>query len=73
MFFRLAGGDYYNSGSEVKVKIPENLELIYWDYYSTDEEHYSKMMRAHKKSRITCRLRAACGRGRGLFLTTVTL
>lgn len=49
MFFRLAGGDYYNSGSEVKVKIPENLELIYWDYYSTDEEHYSKMMRAHKK------------------------
>lgn len=50
MFFRLAcGGDYYKTDGKVNVKTPENLELIYWDYYSTERGHYAKMMSAHNK------------------------
>lgn len=54
MFFRLvAGGDYYNSKaaikSEIKEQIPDNVQLIYWDYYSTDKKHYNKMISAHQK------------------------
>lgn len=53
MFFRLAGGDYYNPGAElcetVREQIPENVELIYWDYYHKDIGHYRDMLEAHKK------------------------
>ena len=54
MFFRLAfGGKYYvNGGSvpkEVREKVPKNVKLVYWDYYSTEEEHYDDMFRAHKE------------------------
>lgn len=54
MFFRLAaGGDYYNSQadiqSQIKQQIPDNVQLIYWDYYSTDKKHYDKMLAAHEK------------------------
>ena len=54
MFFRLAaGGNYYNSNagidSEIKKQIPDNVQLIYWDYYSTDKKHYDKMLTAHEK------------------------
>lgn len=48
MFFRLSGGNYYNSG-DVNVKVPADLELIYWDYYSTDPGHYAKMIDEHKR------------------------
>lgn len=54
MFFRLAtGGDYYTANAKideaVKKQIPENVRLIYWDYYSTDRKHYDKMLSAHEK------------------------
>lgn len=53
MFFRLAVGGYYNGkaeiNEEVKKQIPDNVELIYWDYYSTDRKHYDEMFTAHKK------------------------
>ena len=54
MFFRLAaGGDYYNNNAkineEIKKQIPDNVELVYWDYYSTDKKHYDKMLTAHEK------------------------
>ena len=29
--------------------VPEGVELIYWDYYSRDPEHYENMLRAHEK------------------------
>ena len=56
MFFRLAcGGEYYAADSmdgqtcaEISALIPENVDLIYWDYYSQDESHYDHMLRAHK-------------------------
>lgn len=54
MFFRLAaGGNYYVSSAdineEVKKQIPDNVELIYWDYYSTEKKHYDQMLTAHEK------------------------
>lgn len=52
MFFRLAfGGEYYVKDKPMadNVKIPEGLELVYWDYYSADEKHYDDMLRQHRK------------------------
>lgn len=52
MFFRLAyGGDYYNSKTgkiDVDAIIPDNVQLVYWDYYHTNKEHYDKMIGLHK-------------------------
>ena len=55
MFFRLAnGGEYYPKEGEemrlnadVKELIPEDLGLVYWDYYHTDEKVYDKMFKGH--------------------------
>ncbi len=52
MFFRLAtGGEYYKPNAEipesVKKKIPENVELTYWDYYNTDKAVYDGMFKSH--------------------------
>ena len=52
MFYRLAaGGEYYAADADIRgdvgQKIPENVELAYWDYYSTDPVHYDKMLRSH--------------------------
>lgn len=50
MFFRLAfHGDYYDGEPEdlQEVSIPDNVELGYWDYYTTDEARYDKMIRMH--------------------------
>ncbi len=54
MFFRLvAGGDYYNSKadipSEIAEQIPDNVQLMYWDYYSIDKKHYDQMFFLHQK------------------------
>lgn len=52
MFFRLAfGGDYYSADTsisdEVRKKVPENVSLVYWDYYSEKREMYDKMITRH--------------------------
>ena len=54
MFFRIASnGQYYNANIEIsediKALIPDNVELIYWDYYSKDKKHYDNMLKAHNK------------------------
>lgn len=54
MFFRIAtGGSYYDPNvtvsEELKAMIPDNVELIYWDYYSDDVDHYRQMMKAHDR------------------------
>ena len=54
MFFRLANaGEYKDAGNSVPPKvmrcIPENITLIYWDYYSKDKDHYNRMFRAHRQ------------------------
>lgn len=50
MFFRLAfNGEYYvDDATKLKeLKIPEQVEIGYWDYYSQDESHYDKMLKMH--------------------------
>lgn len=52
MFFRLAsGGEYYSDNGEipeeVRQMVPENVHLIYWDYYSYDMERYERKIDQH--------------------------
>lgn len=52
MYFRLIyGGEYYKAdlsvNEEALSKVPKNVELIYWDYYSTDESRFDAMMQKH--------------------------
>ncbi|WP_287714237.1 beta-N-acetylhexosaminidase [Blautia sp.] len=54
MFFKMiSGGEYYGKEfhitEEIKKKIPANVELLYWDYYSRDEETYEQMMKYHRE------------------------
>lgn len=54
MFFKLISGggylsDHVNITDEIRAKIPQNVELIYWDYYSRDPEKYDSMLLNHKK------------------------
>ena len=54
MFFRLAAkGEYYTHGvsvpQEVREKVPQNVALVYWDYYHTKKEDYDSMIASHKE------------------------
>ena len=52
MFFKLAShGAYYDSDEHAlkDLKIPQDVEIAYWDYYATDEAHYDAMIRRHQK------------------------
>ena len=51
MFFSQAMSAQYGGDlpANVAESLPGNVELIYWDYCSTDEKHYSEMM---KKRRV---------------------
>lgn len=49
MFYKLANhGEYYSNGiiipQEVLEKVPNNVGLCYWDYYSETDELYDGMM-----------------------------
>lgn len=53
MFIRLHnGGEYY--GKNIKIpqetidKVPDGIELIYWDYYSKEKDHYDHMLTTHE-------------------------
>lgn len=53
MYFRLAfGGSYYSeTGSipqEIIDTVAEDVTLVYWDYYTTDEKKFENMVRNHK-------------------------
>jgi hypothetical protein len=55
MFFRLANkGTYYVDDisiitDEVVNACPEGVELVYWDYYSDEKQHFDNMFDAHAK------------------------
>ncbi len=54
MFFSLAtGGNYYITNAKIDAsvseKIPENIELCYWDYYHSYKKFYDRMIAAHEK------------------------
>ena len=54
MFFRLGNSRqaYHDLDTvipePVKKKIPEGLQLVYWDYYNTDQEFYEKFIALHQ-------------------------
>lgn len=54
MFFKmLSGGGYHAVDLEIteeaKAKIPKDVSLVYWDYYTRDKEKYDKMLSKHKE------------------------
>ncbi len=54
MFFRNAfGGGYYVKEGEIPADViamvPENVSLVYWDYYNADERTVRHMMHCHKQ------------------------
>ena len=54
MFCRLSQEttEYYQAEeqgtNEQKFDIPEDVSLVHWDYYSTDYDHYAKMLRLNQ-------------------------
>ncbi|MCK5844585.1 MAG: hypothetical protein KAG97_07755, partial [Victivallales bacterium] len=57
MYFRLGSetNNYYDLEADIPQKaideIPENLDLVYWDYYHKDEEFYHKFIAKHREMR----------------------
>ncbi len=53
MFFRLLNNDQYESNIEISPEkaalIPKDVDLVYWNYYSTDPKIYDDMLAAHKR------------------------
>ena len=50
MFFRITDGGYYHKKpipKEVREKVPESVQLVYWDYYHEDEELLDCMIEHH--------------------------
>ncbi len=58
MFFRMAfEGKYYVSEGEIDQKyidmVPPEVELVYWDYYTKEEDLFRHMMHCHKQFKNT--------------------
>ena len=56
MFFRLAmKGEYYCADNSIPKDVidavPDNIDLIYWDYYSVEYNRYDAMISAHTQFR----------------------
>ncbi len=55
MYFRLSAKNhgYYETDFEFSEKskslLPDNMRVVYWDYYHTDEEFYDNMIQKHKE------------------------
>lgn len=54
MFFRMAFGGAYRVregeiAPEIMAKVPANVTLVYWDYYSLDRQIFDHMVECHQK------------------------
>ena len=55
MYFRLGNADqnYYDLNSnipaDVRAKIPEDVTLVYWDYYHSDYQFYHDFIKLHQE------------------------
>ncbi|MGO4961254.1 beta-N-acetylhexosaminidase [Jeotgalibaca porci] len=55
MFFRIASknNEYYDEEGiipqEVVRQIPREVQLVYWDYYHSNQEHYQLFLKKHKE------------------------
>lgn len=63
MYFHLAGGGYHqkmvNFDSNLKNRIPQSVQLIYWDYYHSDERDYHQ--KYHSLKQLTSHYAFAAG------------
>lgn len=51
MFFSMLYSSYYAEGDiapELLAKVPKDVKLTYWDYYTLDADGYDRQMRKHK-------------------------
>ncbi|MEZ0537452.1 beta-N-acetylhexosaminidase [Caldicellulosiruptoraceae bacterium PP1] len=46
MFFHNAGDQDFEN---LKKELPKDVQMVYWDYYNRDPEHYRKMIKRHKE------------------------
>lgn len=65
MYFRPyspTGGYYDSPGSpqEIISASPENIGLVYWDYYHEDEDTYDRMLSLHEKFRAPLLFAGGC-------------
>ncbi len=53
MFYKLTGGPEDKAAFDKKLaeSIPDNVNLIYWDYYSLDKAHYDSRIENYRKLR----------------------
>ncbi len=53
MFFRIAFQKYYVNEGEISRDVielvPDNVSLVYWDYYTSDEKTFRHMVHCHKQ------------------------
>ncbi len=52
MFYKLTGDgstEMAEFDSALQSKIPKNVTLVYWDYYSTEKEHYAERIANYHK------------------------
>ncbi len=52
MFFKAATGGNHGGApvtDEILSQIPDNVELVYWEYYAKEEAQYNEMLRAHQR------------------------
>lgn len=54
LFFHFSSGSVrYTEDAKidaaVSAKIPDNVQLTYWDYYSTNKKHYDTLFKIHEK------------------------
>lgn len=50
MFFHIVNGGYYSEGeipAELLAKVPQGVDLAYWDYYSDDPSAYDRNIKKH--------------------------
>ena len=65
MYFRCASptNDYYADEITIPTRVaesaPQDMELVYWDYYHDDESFYDRYIKEHQK--FPCELRFAAG------------
>lgn len=51
MFFSLTLSDQYGASSDnsaIADTVPPEIQLVYWDYYHTNEAHYNEMISKHR-------------------------
>ena len=52
MYYRCIQGTYIGHPAipeQVREAVPENMSLVYWDYYSSDRERYRRMIASHRE------------------------